>query len=174
MTTLHMLRLTVLAATAASAIGCTHQADVVMRDHSTISGEIVRADGESVFVRDAGGEETAVARADIADIDHPGDASAIAGGVLAGLGVVGAVPSVIVLATTSDGGDLSGIGVFFGALGLGGSLALIGAGVPMLVWGIGAHGDSADKAEAASVRLSPSASYDPVTGSWNAGFELEL
>ena len=60
-------------------VGCSRKAIIYKRGGGVEIGEIVRGDATSIYLAD----DTEVLRAEIDDIDHPGDGHAIFGGVLA-------------------------------------------------------------------------------------------
>lgn len=85
-----------------TAAGCTSSATITLRSTMPIEAEILDSDSTNIYVRPSQFEPPKkIAREDIEDIDHPGNA-------LMGIGVVsGALGSLVLLSARSCVGDLT-------------------------------------------------------------------
>lgn len=81
---------------------CSTTATLLHQDGHMTEARIERSDSDTLYILDDNGQETAVSRADIVDIDHPGNVVAIAmiPGFLSSLAV--AIPSGLVLSASND------------------------------------------------------------------------
>lgn len=66
--------------------GCSTSATITPRYGNAFDAEIIKSDGTTVHVKGPDGSR-ALKRAEIADIDHPGNVAAVIGGVVAAYGV---------------------------------------------------------------------------------------
>ncbi len=155
---------------AATSVGCARSATITMQNGHQVNGPIVGTKS-GMLVVEQNGEEKQLPADNVRDIQHPGDAPTIAGGVLLGVGVLGVVPGAILLAANAeDDGPVplqgaAGVGV----LALSG--ALIATGIPLLVWGLDSQSTSEQNADGIGLRIEPSANVNPATGTWSAGLQ---
>lgn len=130
--------------TSLALMGCA-TATIHRRGQHDLEGAIQSSNAQFVYVRTGDGQVVAVPRADIAEVDHPGNVAAVVGGVFAG-GAVGLVVGGGVAGHAADGarqgdGDVTG-----GLLAVSG----IAIGIPALVTtlaGLGVWGHSKRAAE---------------------------
>lgn len=113
---------------------------------------VTRSDGAVLEGYPAGGDTThvwvyeprtqqqlAVARAQITDIDHPGDARIWAGGVLGAFGALMLVPAAILLTDDEDPNGAESL-ILVGSLTLG--IGTLAWAVPLITTGIAEHAAS--------------------------------
>ncbi len=100
--------------------------------------EVIIESGNPVYVTvtDRRGVTKNIQKADIIDVDHPGNVHSIAGGVFAFLGLF---PLVVGIPTFLTGlqsdGDFAGFGVAAGGLLTFIGIAGVGGGLGMAIWG---------------------------------------
>ena len=115
-------------------VGCSHEAEIIRSGcQHPIEARIVRSDARYVYVESAfTGEEQAIPRGEIMDIDHPGSGMAVTGLVIGGVYTLQALTGAALL--LSDTGDdpynefMGTVQLIAGGVGMaiGGSLALWG------------------------------------------------
>jgi hypothetical protein len=103
--------------------GCSTSATISRLNGMEVNAKIQRSTASDVLVRTADGSEVSIARADITDIDHPGNATAVAGVLL---GAYGAVNIALRAQDCERGGAAYCTGVFLPAA----------AGLSMFIWGM--------------------------------------
>jgi hypothetical protein len=109
--------------------GCSTTATISRINGGTVEARIARSDDKSLFVKTAEGPEVAIPRADVSEIDHPGNATAVFGGFLSAYGALNIAAGI---ETCGEVGGAYCIGTFLPAA----------IGVPMLIWGLKTWGDS--------------------------------
>lgn len=110
--------------------GCSTTATVVTRDGRRDEARIIGGDREHLLLQSEYGVEKVVPRAEVKDIDHPGNVLALLGGLLAGSG---ALNLAVLGASCATRGATSGstCPLLFGTMG-----TMTAAGAAMLVWGL--------------------------------------
>ncbi|MCY1073027.1 hypothetical protein [Archangium lansingense] len=103
--------------------GCSTTATISRVNGRTLDAKIRRSTPGAVVVQTDSGEEVSISRSDISDIDHPGNVSAVLGGLLGAYGVLNI--AVGAPNCTSEGGAYCA-GVFLPAA----------LGASMLAWGL--------------------------------------
>ncbi|UQA62787.1 hypothetical protein [Polyangium aurulentum] len=128
--------------------GCSTSANITRHNAPEISAKIVGGDGENIYVESPTGRQP-IRRSDIADVDHPGDAAAVIGGVLTGYGAVNIVMGAP--KCESEGAAFC-TGVF----------APAAIGIPLMLWGtivkmnsVSAMNEGADPGRSARVLVLP-------------------
>ncbi|MCP3138193.1 hypothetical protein [Pyxidicoccus xibeiensis] len=114
--------------------GCSTTATISRVDGSSIDAKIARSDSNSLFVKTGGGAEAVIPRAQVADIDHPGNGTAVFGGLLSAYGALNIVAG---METCGEQGGAYCVGTFLPAA----------IGVPMLIWGLTTWASSTSAAE---------------------------
>ena len=118
--------------------GCSTTATITRTTGKPIEGRINRSDAEFLYVELEGGEEGAVPRASVTDIDHPGNATAVLGGLLGAYGVLN-----IAAGAETCGESEGAVGVAFCT----GMVLPAAFGAGMLIWGLTKWGASTSAAE---------------------------
>jgi hypothetical protein len=113
--------------------GCSTSASISRIDGRDIQGKIQRSTSDAVVVATRGGTEVSVPRSEITDIDHPGNAIAVLGGLV---GAYGALNIAVGAPTCSDTSAAYCVGVALPAA----------AGAAMLIWGLSTWLGSTDAA----------------------------
>lgn len=108
---------------------CSTTATVLTRDKKSVEAEIIGGDRDVLLLRNQYGLESIVKRAEVRDIDHPGNVVALLGGLLLGGGGL----DLAVLGGFCARGSMSSSGCTALFVSMGGTAAL-GAG--MLIWGL--------------------------------------
>lgn len=103
--------------------GCSTTATISRINGATVEAKIARSDSSSLFVKTAEGPEVAIPRADVSDIDHPGNGTAVFGGLLSAYGAMNIAAG---LETCGELGGAYCVGTFLPAA----------IGIPMLIWGM--------------------------------------
>lgn len=109
-------------------LGCATTATIVTRDGRRTEAHLAGGDHDRLLLRSDYGVETTVRRAEVKDIDYPGNVHAVAGGVTAGLM---ALELAVFGAMCANGGSTTICPLeltVFGAIGT--------AGLAMLAWGL--------------------------------------
>ncbi len=117
--------------------GCSTTATISRKGGPTVEAKIQRSDREYLFVKTEDKAEAVIPRAEVADIDHPGNATAVLGGLLSAYGVLNIVSG---LETCSESEGAVGVGYCTGMV----LPAAVGAG--MLIWGLTTWGNSLNAA----------------------------
>jgi hypothetical protein len=113
--------------------GCSTTSTITRVNGPPIEAHIVGGDAENVYVGPAD-EPEAIRRADIKDIDYPGDGATVAGAIASAYGVV----NIAVGAPQCDAkGAAFCTGVF----------APLAIGIPLLIWGISTHSSAVNAAK---------------------------
>jgi hypothetical protein len=109
--------------------GCAATATVTTRDGRQTEAFITGGDQRHLLLQSQYGVESVVKRADVGDIDHPGNVLAVVGGILGGSGAL----DLVVLGTmcASGAAGSSSCGFMLGTLG---GMTAVGAG--LFVWGL--------------------------------------
>jgi hypothetical protein len=132
-------------------IGCSHEAEIIRSGcQHPIEARIVRSDARYVYVESAfTGEEQAIPRGEIMDIDHPGSGMAVTGLVIGGTYALQALTGAAFL--LSDNGD-DPYNDFMGTAQLiaGGVGMAIGGGLAL--WGYSIWDESVEAARRAGRR----------------------
>ncbi|MBL8939819.1 MAG: hypothetical protein JNM69_35015 [Archangium sp.] len=111
------------------ASSCSTTATVLTRDRKTTEAEIIGGDRDVLLLRNQYGLESIVRRAEVRDIDHPGNVVALLGGLLLGGGGLDlAVLGGFCARGSTASSSCTALFVSMGAT------AALGAG--MLVWGL--------------------------------------
>jgi len=134
--------------------GCSTTATVITRDGKRDETRVVGGDREVLLLQNDDGAEKVVRRADVKDIDHPGNVVATLGGLIAS----SYASALIVSGTFCGTSGASGGSSCTLLLGTSGGMTALGAG--MLVWGLWAWLSSKN---AVSESLSNPALPMPVT-----------
>jgi hypothetical protein len=120
-----------LALVTGSALGCTSTATFLTRTRGNLEARIVGGDRQSLLVQSESGAETVLDRADVVDIDHPGNVVALVGGLVAGSGLLNLTVLGLSCSSGFSGGGSSSCGFIYAYTG---SIAAVGLG--MLTWGL--------------------------------------
>ena len=115
-----------LAVLFAFSAACGTTSTITRNDGVMVEAKVLRSDPDSIYVRTPGGTERALARADIADIDHPGNVVAVLGTLL---GAYGAYNIKVGSPLCEQNGAAFCMGVFTPAI----------AGVLMLFYGLAVY-----------------------------------
>lgn len=108
--------------------GCASTATVSLRDRTTLEARITGGDARHLLFTSEYGVDTVVRRADVRDIDHPGNVVATVGGILAGAGVM----NLVTFLSACSGSTLgSGCLPFVATSG-----GMVAGGAGMLLWGL--------------------------------------
>jgi hypothetical protein len=110
--------------------GCTTTATFLTRDTGLREARIVGEDRTSLLVQTESGAERVLARADVVDIDHPGNVVALVGGIIAGSGALN-LATVSLSCAPGLGSTGSQCGFISGAMG-----SMVATGAGMLTWGL--------------------------------------
>jgi hypothetical protein len=110
--------------------GCTTTATFLTRDTGLLEARIVGGDRTNLLVQTESGAERVLARADVVDIDHPGNVVALIGGIIAGSGAVNLGTFALTCSSGfgSTGSQCAPIYVVLGSM--------VAAGAGMLTWGL--------------------------------------
>lgn len=108
---------------------CANTATIVTRDGRRTEALIAGGDRDHLLLQSPYGVESAVRRAEVRDIDHPGNVLATVGGVLAGSTGL----DLVVLGAMCSSGRTSSSGCPM-LLGMMGGMAAVGTG--LFVWGL--------------------------------------
>lgn len=103
--------------------GCSTTATISRVNGRELEAKIKRSTPGAVVVETNGGSEVSISRSDISDIDHPGNAVAVVGGLLSTYGAINIATGV---SKCGEGGGAFCAGVFLPAA----------VGLPMLIWGL--------------------------------------
>lgn len=123
--------------------GCSTTATLSRTTGKPIEGRINRSDAQYLYVELEEGEEGAIPRASVNDIDHPGNATAVLGGLLGAYGVLN-----IAAGAETCGESEGAVGVAFCT----GMVLPAAFGAGMLIWGLTTWGRSTSAAENAPVK----------------------
>ncbi|MBL8923603.1 MAG: hypothetical protein JNJ54_32410 [Myxococcaceae bacterium] len=109
--------------------GCAATATITTRDGRQTEAFITGGDQRHLLLQSQYGVDTVVKRADIGDIDHPGNVLAVVGGILGGSGALDLVVLGSMCASGASGSSSCGL-----LLGTMGGMTAVGAG--LFVWGL--------------------------------------
>jgi hypothetical protein len=112
--------------------GCSTTATIYRTDGRTIEAKIRDSTSSSLMVQTDQGSEARIPRSEITDIDHPGNATAVVGGLL---GIYGGFNIALGAPQCSKGASFC-TGVFLPAI----------LGTSMLIWGLSTWSDSSSAA----------------------------
>jgi hypothetical protein len=149
------------------AAGCSRSATIHMKGGGIVRGEIARSDAASIYVKaESSGEERAVSRANIHEIDHPGDILGVIGTILAVPSMVLAIVGVAFYceAPPSVGETVGTVSIVTGLV----------IGIPSIVVAIGGFSRYSESADAARLdldkpRIAPSVMSDGTRTYWGLG-----
>jgi uncharacterized protein YceK len=145
--------------------GCSTTASISRFNGTEVEAKIIRSTPGAIVVESNGGAERSISRSDISDIDHPGNAAAVVGGLLS---IYGAINIAAGAPHCEQGGTAYCGGVFLPAA----------IGVPMLIWGLSTWANSTSAASSApsphSVPKAPSAAAFDFSPSANGSTDLAL
>ena len=119
-----------------TACGCGTTATIYKKNGSVVEARIVRSDQSNIYLANG----RTVARADITEIDHPGDVLAAAGGIMSAVGIGVGIWGVILLSGPCD--ELCGLRDLVGGSMSGSGALLLVAGVYSAIWGWSTFRDS--------------------------------
>ncbi|MDX2013161.1 MAG: hypothetical protein SFW67_23400 [Myxococcaceae bacterium] len=109
--------------------GCTTTATFLTRSRGNVEARIVGGDRQRLLLQSEAGAELIVDRADVVDIDHPGNVVALLGGIVTFSGLTNvAVGALSCRSSFQSGSDCGFI------IGMMSSVLALGAG--MLTWGL--------------------------------------
>lgn len=104
--------------------GCSTTATIGRVDGGAYTARIVRSDQRSLFVKtSAEGQEIAIPRANVSEIDHPGNGMAVFGALLTAYGAMNIAAGA---GTCSEVGGAYCVGTVLPAA----------VGIPILIWGM--------------------------------------
>ena len=111
--------------------GCSETATSRRTDGQVVEARLIRSDQRHVYVRPGyAATETPIPRAEIVDIDHPGNVHLTVGSILAGMGMIGGVIPGLVAGMSNDPIDQAASE----AMLMSGAI-WIAAGAPLIYWG---------------------------------------
>jgi predicted phage tail protein len=138
--------------------GCSTTATISRANGRELEGKIVGSNPSSILVETDGDSTLRIPRAEITDIDHPGNAAAVVGGFL---GAYGALNIATGVSACDEGGAAFCAGVFLPAT----------LGVSMLIWGLttwsNSTGAAAKPPSSTQVPSAPSAAAFDFSGAPN-------
>jgi len=125
-----------------TACGCGTTATICKKNGSVVEATIVRSDQSNIYLANG----RTVARAEISEIDHPGDVLAVAGVIMSAVGLGVGMVGVIILNGPCE--ELCGLRDLVGGSMSGSGALLLAAGVYSAIWGWITFRDSSSAAEA--------------------------
>jgi hypothetical protein len=114
--------------------GCSTTATISRINGVDFDAKITHSDRELLFLKTEGGPEVAIPRKEVSDIDHPGNGTAVFGGLLSAYGALNIAAGI---GTCSEVGGAYCVGTFLPAA----------VGLPMLIWGLRTWSNSTSAAE---------------------------
>lgn len=104
--------------------GCSTTATISRSATAPLEAKVLRSDQQTLFVETSLGKEVVLPRAEVTDVDHPGNVHAIVGGAFLGIGAVSAAVHAPSVCESQD------------ALSCASYFALPALGTGMVAWGL--------------------------------------
>jgi hypothetical protein len=147
-------KITVALLTSSLIYGCSTTATISRTNGTEIEARIEHSTPGAVVVQTEGGSELRIPRSEITDIDHPGNAAAVVGGLLSAYGALNIASGA---PKCGDNGGAYCTGVFLPAA----------IGVPMLIWGLSTWMGSTNAANPSMASNSNTVPEAPTASAFN-------
>lgn len=133
-------------ALALAAAGCGTHATAYLHRGGKVQGTIAEATSEHLVLETEDGRRVTVLRRDVEELRHPGIPAMVGGGLI----TVVTIPVTVTTATTLDCSTGNDACQKARAAILIPSVALLGTGIGMIIWGLTTHEESRSRLKAAS------------------------